>query len=108
MIDVSHLTVNQLDDLIAQAQKEITRKKALARKSLMADMEKLARDAGVSLSELFPEAGTAKPSKVKTSVAPKYRNPNDASQTWTGRGRQPLWIAALLAEGKRLEDLLIK
>ncbi|MFQ3217546.1 MAG: uncharacterized small protein (DUF1192 family), partial [Paraperlucidibaca sp.] len=30
MIDVSHLTVNQLDDLIAQAQKEITRKKALA------------------------------------------------------------------------------
>jgi DNA-binding protein H-NS len=100
MIDVSHLTVNQLDDLIAQAQKEITRKKALARKSLMADMEKLARDAGVSLNELFPE--------VKTPVAPKYRNPNDASQTWTGRGRQPLWIAALLAEGKRLEDLLIK
>ncbi|MEO6699354.1 MAG: H-NS histone family protein [Paraperlucidibaca sp.] len=106
MIDVSHLTVNQLDDLIAQAQQEITRKKALARKSLMADMEKLARDAGVSLNELFPESGT-KPVKVKSTVAPKYRNPNDASQTWTGRGRQPLWIAALLAEGKALGDLLI-
>lgn len=107
MIDVTHLSVNQLDDLIAQAQQEITRKKSLARKSLMADMEKLARDAGVSLSELFPESGNSKPAKVKSTVAPKYRNPNDASQTWTGRGRQPLWIAALLAEGKRLDDLLI-
>jgi len=108
VIDVSHLTVNQLDDLIAQAQQEITRKKALARKSLIADMEKLARDAGVSLGELFPEAGNTKPAKVKSSVAAKYRNPNDASQTWTGRGRQPLWIAALLAEGKSLDSLLIK
>ncbi|REH38967.1 DNA-binding protein H-NS [Paraperlucidibaca baekdonensis] len=106
MIDISHLSVNQLDDLIAQVQQEITRKKALARKSLMADMEKLAREAGVSLSELFPEAGS-KASKPKSTVAPKYRNPNDASQTWTGRGRQPLWIAALLAEGKSLDDLLI-
>jgi DNA-binding protein H-NS len=106
MIDVSHLTVIQLDDLISQAQKEITRKKALARKSLMADMEKLARDAGVSLNELFPSAGT-KIAKVKSTVAPKYRNPKDALQTWTGRGRQPLWIAAQLAEGKALSSLLI-
>lgn len=107
MIDVTNLSVNQLNDLIADAQKEIARKKSLARKSLMADMEKLARDAGVSLNELFPEAGSTKPAKVKSPVAPKYRNPNDASQTWTGRGRQPLWLAALLAEGKSLDSLLI-
>ena len=50
MIDVTNLSVNQLNDLIADAQKDIARKKSLARKSLMADMEKLARDAGVSLN----------------------------------------------------------
>lgn len=32
-----------------------------------------------------------KPEKV-AKVAPKYRNPNDPSQTWTGRGKPPLWI----------------
>jgi DNA-binding protein H-NS len=40
-------------------------------------------------------------------VAPKYRNPGDASQTWTGRGRQPAWVAEALAGGARLEDLAI-
>ena len=28
-----------------------------------------------------------------TKVAAKYRNPADASQTWTGRGKPPAWIA---------------
>ena len=43
----------------------------------------------------------------KKPVAAKYRNPNDASQTWSGRGRQPVWLVALLAEGKKLEDLAV-
>lgn len=106
-IDVSSLSVSQLEALAVQVQDEITRKKAQAKKSLIADMEKLAREAGVSLAELFEITADKKPAKAKSSVAAKYRNPNDASQTWSGRGRQPLWLAALIAEGKRLEDLAI-
>lgn len=40
-------------------------------------------------------------------IAPKYRNPDDRKQTWTGRGRMPLW-AAELAEIGKLEAALIK
>ena len=40
-------------------------------------------------------------------VPPKYRNPNDPSQTWTGRGRQPKWVAELLAGGYTIEQLEI-
>lgn len=40
-------------------------------------------------------------------VPPKYRNPDDKKQTWTGRGRMPLW-AAELAEAGSLESALIK
>lgn len=29
------------------------------------------------------------------TVAVRYRNPADHGQTWTGRGKQPLWIAAI-------------
>jgi DNA-binding protein H-NS len=32
----------------------------------------------------------------------QYRNPQDASQEWTGRGRQPGWVKELLASGKNL------
>jgi DNA-binding protein H-NS len=42
---------------------------------------------------------TAKPSDKRAKVAPKYRNPNDANQTWTGRGRTPVWVQALKDAG---------
>jgi DNA-binding protein H-NS len=32
----------------------------------------------------------------------QYRNPQDASQEWTGRGRQPGWVKEFLASGKNL------
>jgi len=41
-------------------------------------------------------------------VEPKYRNPDDRSQTWAGRGKQPRWLAAQLRAGKKIEDFLIK
>ena len=41
----------------------------------------------------------AKTSDKRNKVAPKYRNPSDANQTWTGRGMSPLWVKALKAAG---------
>ncbi|MCL2714004.1 MAG: H-NS histone family protein [Alphaproteobacteria bacterium] len=41
-------------------------------------------------------------------VVPKYRNPEDRSQTWAGRGKQPRWLAAQIKAGKKIEDFLIK
>jgi DNA-binding protein H-NS len=32
-------------------------------------------------------------------VAPKYRNPANAEQTWTGRGKAPLWAQELRTAG---------
>ena len=41
-------------------------------------------------------------------VPPKYRNPANAKETWTGRGKQPRWLAAETAKGRKLEEFLIK
>lgn len=107
-VNLSPLSIQELETLAVKVQEEIERKKAQARKNLLADLQKLARDNGVSLEELLAETGAkVKPAKAKAKVAPKYRNPNNAEQTWTGRGRQPVWVAALLAEGKTLADLEI-
>ena len=40
-------------------------------------------------------------------VLPKYQNPKDHSETWSGRGKQPRWLRAQLRAGKKLDDLLI-
>ena len=40
-------------------------------------------------------------------VKPKFRNPNDPSETWSGRGKQPRWISELLVSGRSLEEFRI-
>jgi DNA-binding protein H-NS len=40
-------------------------------------------------------------------VLPKYRNPKNPSETWSGRGKQPRWLAKQLLAGSKLDDFLI-
>jgi DNA-binding protein H-NS len=40
-------------------------------------------------------------------VVPKFANPDDPSQVWSGRGKQPQWVKEKLASGLALEDLSI-
>jgi DNA-binding protein H-NS len=40
-------------------------------------------------------------------VFPKFRNPDDPSETWAGRGKQPRWLAKQLRAGKTMDDFRI-
>jgi DNA-binding protein H-NS len=40
--------------------------------------------------------------KTRINGVPKYRNPKDPAQTWTGRGKTPAWIAGLKKEDCRI------
>lgn len=54
------------------------------------------------------QAGRAENSRRPYSrVLPKYRNPENPSETWSGRGKQPRWMAAALKSGRRIDDFLI-
>jgi DNA-binding protein H-NS len=41
-------------------------------------------------------------------VPPKYRNPDQPSETWAGRGKQPRWLVKQLKSGRRIEDFSIR
>ena len=41
-------------------------------------------------------------------VFPKYRNPNESSETWSGRGKRPRWLTAALKAGHSIEEFAIK
>ena len=40
-------------------------------------------------------------------VLPKYQNPNEPSETWSGRGKQPRWLTAALKTGHTIEEFVI-
>ncbi|MGV7215791.1 H-NS histone family protein [Bradyrhizobium sp. UFLA05-112] len=40
-------------------------------------------------------------------VRPKYRNPKNPAQTWSGRGRLPRWLSPQIRAGRKLDDFLI-
>jgi DNA-binding protein H-NS len=126
-IDLTSLSPKELEKLISNASRE--KKRKLKRQPLAAVRKKLTKLAvaeGYSLFELFGTGGsaaaprkagktagktaaktTAKKSTSGKKVAPKYRNPDNAAQTWTGRGKQPLWFAAAITGGKTREELAI-
>lgn len=56
---------------------------------------------------LAPEGTRRAPVKAHRPPKPKYRSP-DGTQTWSGRGRPPKWVAAHLAAGRDLRELAIR
>jgi DNA-binding protein H-NS len=41
------------------------------------------------------------------SVVPKYQNPNQPFETWSGRGKQPRWLTAALKAGHTIEEFVV-
>jgi DNA-binding protein H-NS len=114
--DLDGLNDGQLRDLIQNA------KAALAERiqGRLDEFKAMAREAGfeVSIHRVGKAAmpgrnrqgagGQAAAGDRRGPVAPKYRNPKNAAQTWAGRGIKPKWLEQELAGGAKLEDFLIE
>jgi DNA-binding protein H-NS len=105
-MDLSALSVTELNRLLSDIPKEISRREKVEKARVRKELEALAAAQGYSLEELLGDAGaTAK--RAGKPVAAKYRHPDEPSLTWSGRGRQPKWIAEFLAKGGKIESLTI-
>jgi DNA-binding protein H-NS len=103
-IDLTKLTYAQLLDLSERVDIAIVERKAEKAKSVKEQLEALAQESGFSLSDLV---GGKKQRGRKAAVAVKYRNPKDASQTWSGRGRKPNWLVAAVKKGAKIESFAV-
>ena len=113
---------NQLAAIRKQRELLDKKEQALKAKShdkVLAKIVAMAKEAGLTaadISKALSEGKAAKsakgPKKAGKSVlagkkvAPKYRNPANHEQTWTGRGVAPTWVQALKAAGT-LDSALI-
>ena len=112
-IDLKSMTRKELEKLKADVEKALSRVSAKEKKVALAAAEKAAAAHGFSLAEITGDAPApaAKTRKAKagpkTASKPKYRNPDDENQTWTGKGRQPDWFKKAIAAGKSPDDMEI-
>jgi DNA-binding protein H-NS len=101
-VNVDRMTVKELLDLEAKLQKAIALARERERANVKREMTALAEKHGFTPRELFGGRGKGK------SVAPKYANPDDPSQTWAGRGRKPLWLVAKMKKkGVKLKQFAL-
>ncbi len=104
-MDLSSLTLAELRDLQQQIPAELKRREVQEKANILNEVRAFAKARGFALEELVGKEVKIKVPTGKVKV--KYRNPENASLEWTGRGRQPKWVAEWLAKGGSLDSLAV-
>ena len=114
-LDFESLSDAQLREVIQHA-REMLQERVSRR---LDEFRQLAQEAGFAvtltkLNEAEPRRrgrGSARAEAVgagsRANVKPKFQNPDNPSEKWSGRGRKPKWVEEKLAQGRELSDLAI-
>ncbi len=103
--------MSNLAELIAQKaalEKRIAEAQNHERSSAVAQIKQLMAQHGLTIADLGGKsskgshAGPRKGSKVPV----KFRDPASGN-AWSGRGLQPKWLQAQLAQGRKLSDFVV-
>lgn len=100
--DLENMSRADLEALRSNVDKAIKTVDSRELKKAREAAEAAAAEHGFTLAEL-----TGKTRKSSGSVKAKYRNPSDAAQTWSGRGRKPQWVKDVEAAGSNLSEFAI-
>jgi len=103
-IAVDKLSLKQIEDLEARIAQAKAKAADGAKAELKAKIDGLLASAGMTIGDVYPAAARG---RGKGKSAAKYVNPDDRSQTWTGRGRRPDWLLARLKKGASLDSFKI-
>jgi DNA-binding protein H-NS len=100
----SHFDSMSTDELWAvheELAEALAARLASEKAALEVRLDQLERRSGTSQAKLNGKRRPYPP------VVPKYRNPGDASETWSGRGKKPRWLVVQLKIGRLIDDFLI-
>ena len=98
------------------------------RKKVLGNIVSIANEYGLDVPEVVAALNTSAPKGVRgkntvkkspltiinkvigqpRKVLPKYSNPENPKETWTGRGRSPAWVSSLRDNDKLDTALIIK
>ncbi len=101
--DPERMSFKELQEYELKVKKAKASVQERSRSELRQKLESIAANAGFKIGDLFAGRGGK-----GRKVAAKYANPDNPSETWTGRGRKPRWLAARLTAGEKQEKFLLK
>ena len=102
--NIDKMSLRDLIELDLKVQKAIALAKERERAELKHKIAAMAEGSGFSVNELF---GGGRGAKTKSGGIAKYKNPDNHSETWTGRGRKPNWLLAKISKGAKMADFEI-
>ncbi len=105
-VDISKLSAKELEQLRASIDGTIESRRLEERKKIVEQIRGILAENGMSWDDLPRTRGSTGGAKG-AKVAPKYRNPANPANTWSGRGRKPKWVEAHLAGGGSMDALKI-
>ena len=103
-VNVDKMSMKEINDLKAKIAKAETAVRERAKVDLKDKIDRLVDGSGFSIAELY---GFQVRGRGRSKSAAKYANPENRSETWTGRGRKPNWLVARLKKGAKMEDFAI-
>ncbi len=106
--NIDNLSLSDLNELIARAQKAIASKKDEAKSEFIAKMRADAAAHGLSFDEIMGKGsgGRRQRSDKGVKLKPKYVGPN--GEIYTGRGPTPKWLKALERKGEKRDKYLAR
>ena len=110
---LASLSLNELEAIQKKVNREIQKRRTKAQEEGLKKIKLIAAEYGLTATELRGISSTKrsatrkKVAKKRGPVAPKYRDPSNAENTWTGRGRKPKWVEMFLNNGGRLDQIIL-
>lgn len=101
-IELKQMSADDLWDLYVEVGEALAVKLVAEKKVLEERLKPL------NAKPSFQSHVTASERRQYPRVFPKFRNPNDASETWAGRGKQPRWLLKPLKSGHRVDEFRIQ
>ena len=108
------LSLKELESIQKKVNSEIQKRRSKAQEEGIKKIKLIAAEYGLTSTELKGVTATKRSltkkkagTKKRGPVAPKYRDPSNPQNTWTGRGRKPKWVEAFLDGGGRLGQITV-
>jgi DNA-binding protein H-NS len=110
-LNLDAMMVDELWQLHAEISRVLSDRLTSQKRELEKQLAQLSPGRQVEPSDQ-PQALSSKglahaPRRKYPRVFPKFRNPQDPSETWSGRGKQPRWLSAALETGRKIEEFVI-
>lgn len=108
MIDLANMSFEQLLQLESAVKAEKQNRRVHEEAALLQEIRTKLSALGLSADEMAKRLGGGKSSATgKPRLPGIYQDANNPENTWSGRGRKPLWVVAWLEQGRSLDELKI-